>query len=245
MPPSIVISKLSPALSLSTSKSTLKALSNHDRGSFKARTFGVSALPFKIAGERSLRDLCTSTKETLNPMKRAISAPIQLIQASTGVARSTTQAWYDDPHAFETLETPRQLQSPQPSGQDQNRQPPSILTPRPQGSPSHLFVEPEPSEWLGTNEDYQAPLSWNSAHEPEMELWRYSAKGEDIAKLEEEQGFIKWYGLFSGSPEDYYKREGKRARARGIQTWADPATSQASLEMKETSARALEARSAE
>ncbi|KAG8924976.1 hypothetical protein FRC01_010841 [Tulasnella sp. 417] len=213
-----MFSKLLSALPFSSPKSVPQVSSKANRN------------PFKISGVgKQLRKMFTRPPpkaKTLKPMKSAISAPIQLIQASTGVARSTTQAWYDDPHAFETLENPRQLQSPQPSGQDQNRQPPSILTPPPQGSPSQLFVEPEPSDWLGTNEDhedYQAPLGWNSAHEREMKLWRYSAKGEEIAKLEEEQASMKWDGLFSGSPEDC-KREGKRARARGIQTWADPVT---------------------
>ncbi|KIO32164.1 hypothetical protein M407DRAFT_18968 [Tulasnella calospora MUT 4182] len=83
------------------------------------------------------------------------------------------------------------------------------------------LAEPEPSGWLCEGRRNQRERSWNSEYELQLAKCRYLANAEDLAKLEEESRFIKWHGLFSYSPEEY-QRQGKRARARGIQTWADP-----------------------
>ncbi|KIO32163.1 hypothetical protein M407DRAFT_215975 [Tulasnella calospora MUT 4182] len=251
-----MLSKLLPTLPFSKPNSTLKEPSNTNRSPSKVSEFGRK---LKKAFTRSRPD-----KKKPQCLKDLISAPVQLVHASTAVTRSGMQAQREDPLAFEN---PRSFQYSSPLKPNQHLAAPDTKTPG-RSPPTQPLAEPRPYKWLGEQkqrrpswstpgiqnpvsasllptapeetpsspnladpEQYsgsqQAPKnptvpSWISEWESDeaRRRYRYSATPEDLAKLAKERVF-KWEGLFPDSPEDY-KREGKRARARGIQTWVNP-----------------------
>ncbi|KAG8923671.1 hypothetical protein FRC01_012490 [Tulasnella sp. 417] len=203
-----MFSKLFSALPFSSTKPVPQQPPKTNRGSSKVPGLGKRIK--KIFTRPHSKE-----KKTLR-IKGTISSPVAFLQASTRVVPLDFQVEAEDPLAFEN---PRSPPHP-PRAIWMNTLETPGLTPG-QRQSQQSSVDHDPSQWLATPRDSPDRSSWNWEYGARLAETRYSAAKEDLVKAEEEATTVTWDGLFSGSPEDC-RREGKRAQARGLKSWADP-----------------------